>query len=217
MSIHLMHEFDKLKKRLLALSALVEESVQQAVQSVQERDEALAARVIDIDVEIDIREVDLEEECLKILALHQPVASDLRFLVAVLKINNDLERIGDLAVNIAERSIYLSTHQPVNTPADMTVMAEISRTMLRQCLDAFINMDVNLAMNVVKLDEQVDDINRQMYELCAEQIRKQPEHIETLLHMLSVSRNLERIADHATNIAEDVLYMHNGEIVRHQI
>lgn len=217
MSIHLMHEFDKLKKRLLALSALVEESVQQAVQSVQERDEALAARVIDIDVEIDIREVDLEEECLKILALHQPVASDLRFLVAVLKINNDLERIGDLAVNIAERSIYLSTHQPVNTPPDMTVMAEISRTMLRQCLDAFINMDVNLAMNVVKLDEQVDEINRQMYELCAEQIRKQPEHIETLLHMLSVSRNLERIADHATNIAEDVLYMHNGEIVRHQI
>lgn len=217
MSVHLMHEFEKLKKRLLALSTIVEESVQQAVQSVLERDEKLAARVVAMDVEIDMREVDLEEECLKIFALHQPVASDLRFLVAVLKINNDLERIGDLAVNIAERSIYLSTHQPVDTPASMPVMAEIARTMLRQCLDALIQLDNEMALNVLTLDEQVDDMNRDMYGICAEQIRKQPEHIETILQMLSVSRYLERIADHATNIAEDVIYMQNGEIVRHQI
>ena len=134
-----------------------------------------------------------------------------------MKINNDLERIGDLAVNIAERSIYLATHEPVNSPFNMLKMAEIARTMLRQCLDSLINLDDKLALNVLELDELVDDMHRDMYGLCAEQIRKQPESIETILQMLSVSRYLERIADHATNIAEDVLYMQRGEIVRHQI
>ena len=216
MTMHLRNEFEKLKKRLLALSALAEESVQQSIQSVLDRNESLATRVINLDSEIDTREVDLEEECLKILALHQPVASDLRFLIAVLKINNDLERIGDLSVNIAERSIYLCTHMPVTLPANLARMAEITRTMLRQALDSLINLDNELAMNVLHLDEQVDDLNREMHRLAIQELRDQPDNIETLLHLLSVSRYLERIADHATNIAEDVYYLLNGEIIRHQ-
>ncbi len=217
MSNRLRFEIEKLKKRLLAISALVEENVQQAVQAVQERDEIRAKCVIAADTEIDLREVDLEEECLKILALYQPVASDLRFIVAVMKINNDLERIGDLAVNIAERAHYLATHAPVTSPFDLSNMAETTRTMLRKCLDALINLDSDIAKEVLTLDTIVDDFNRQMYALVSEAIRRNPEHMETFLQLLSVSRYLERIADHATNIAEDVLYMLYGEIVRHQM
>lgn len=217
MSHHLRIEVEKLKKRLLVISALVEESVQQAVQAVQERDEARATDVIIADTQIDSREVDLEEECLKVLALHQPVASDLRFIVMVMKINNDLERIGDLAVNIAERAHYLAVHEPVAFPGEMMRMAEITREMLRNCLDALINLDPAVAKEVLALDTRVDDINRQMYSLVTQAIRKKPEQMETQLQLLSVSRYLERIADHATNISEDVLYMSTGEIVRHQM
>jgi phosphate transport system protein len=215
MSSHLRHEIEKLKKMLLSLSTLVEESVQQSVQAIQLRDDQLAERVVAIDSEIDAREVDLEEECLKALALHQPVASDLRFIIAVLKMNNDLERIGDLAVNIAERGIYLSTHMPVEMPFDLRAMADTVRMMLRKSLDALINSDVAMAYEVLKLDEDVDAINRETYNLVIPAIRRHPDQIDTLLHLLSVSRYLERIADHATNIAEDVLYMLNGDIIRH--
>ncbi|HEX2947992.1 MAG TPA: phosphate signaling complex protein PhoU [Armatimonadota bacterium] len=217
MSNHLRIEIEKLKKYILALSTIVEESVQKSVQSIQERDEKLAEYVIDKDTEIDAREVELEEECLKVLALHQPVASDLRFIISVLKINNDIERIGDLAVNIAERGLHVSTHEPVNIPFDLIGMADITRIMLRDSLQSLINTDVVLAANVVKLDEKVDAINRDMYNRVTAAIRNDLSQLETLLHYLSVSRYLERIADHATNIAEDVLYMLEGEIVRHRI
>ncbi|HEY3376192.1 MAG TPA: phosphate signaling complex protein PhoU [Armatimonadota bacterium] len=217
MSNHLRLEVEKLKKQILGLSAVVEESVRQAVQAIQERDEQLAHHVIDIDTEIDSSEVDLEEECLKVLALHQPVASDLRFIISVLKINNDLERIGDLAVNIAERALFVATHVPVEQPLDLTEMAEKTRRMLRGSLDALVNSDSMLAYTVLRLDEQVDTLNREMYDHVTAGIRQHPEEMETLLHLLSVSRYLERIADHATNIAEDVIYLFHGEIVRHQL
>jgi phosphate transport system protein len=216
MSNRLRFEIEKLKKRLLAISALVEEGVQQAVQAVQERDETRAKVVITADSEIDMREVDLEEECLKVLALYQPVASDLRFIITVMKINNDLERIGDLAVDIAERAYYLSTHAPVVSPFDVVSMADTTREMLRKCLDALINLDATIAKEVPALDTHVDDINRQMYSLVSDAIRRNPDQMETYLQLLSVSRYLERIADHATSISEDVLYMLYGEIVRHQ-
>ncbi|MFP4057337.1 MAG: phosphate signaling complex protein PhoU [Candidatus Brocadiia bacterium] len=216
MSAHLQREIDRLKKNILALSAVVEENVRKAVHAIERRDEKLARRAMATDVEIDHREIDVEEECLKILALHQPVAIDLRFIVACLKINNDLERIGDLAVNIAERAVFLGNREPVEVPFDFPTMAEKVRTMLKNSLDALVNLDARLARHVCRSDDEVDEINRHMYDQVKDGIRRRPEDVDSLIHLLSVSRHLERIADHATNIAEDVIYMLEGVIVRHQ-
>jgi len=216
MAKHLERELDRLKRQILSLSAMVEESVRDAVRSLEDRDERLAAKVIEGDPEIDRVEVDLEEECLKLLALYQPVATDLRFIVAALKINNDLERIGDLAVNIAERAQFLATHDRVDMPFDFVGMAEKARAMVKKSLDALVNLDAEAAFEVCAADDEVDAMNRQMYLQVQEGIRRHPEQMQSLIHMLSTSRHLERIADHATNIAEDVIYMIEGEIVRHQ-
>ena len=217
MSGHLQREIENLKKKLLALGAFVEESVQKAVTAISKRNAAAAREVIESDPEIDKMEIDIEEDCLKVLALHQPVAIDLRFIVAVLKINNDLERIGDLAVNIAERAAFLATQQRVDIPFDFAGMASKAKTMLARSLDALINGDTELAHSVCAADDEVDQINREMYYQIQDGIRNSPEQMVCLLHLLSVSRHLERIADHATNIAEDVIYMIAGEIVRHRV
>ena len=216
MAKHLQRELESLKKQILSVSAMAEESVRNAVRALEQRDERLAAAVIEGDLDIDQAEVDLEEECLKILALHQPVAIDLRFIVAALKINNDLERIGDLAVNIAERAQYLAAHPKVDIPFDFEGMARKAQDMVKKSLDALVNMDPRLAREVCAADDEVDAINRQMYLQVQEGIRRRPEDMEALIHFLSASRHLERIADHATNIAEDVIYMSDGEIVRHR-
>ncbi len=216
MSRHLQREIEKLKKHILALSALIEESLHKAIKSLLERDEKLAQQVIKGDKDIDQMEIDVEEECLKILALHQPVAIDLRFIVAILKINNDLERIGDLAVNIAERVVFLSTKEPVTITFDFPRMVEIAKSMLKQSIDALVNMDTVLAEQVCASDDEIDSLNREMYRQIQDAIRKYPERMECLIHLLAVSRHLERIADHATNIAEDVIYMVEGEIIRHK-
>lgn len=213
---HLQHALDKLKRSIFSLSGMVEESVRDAVRALDTRDSRLAQKVIDADLEIDHAEVDVEEEGLKILALHQPVAIDLRFIVAVLKINNDLERIGDLAVNIAERAQFLATHEKVDIPFDFAGMAEKAQAMVKQSLDALVNLDAGSALAVCAADDEVDAMNRQMYLQVGEGMREHPDQVESLTHLLSVSRHLERIADHATNIAEDVIYMVRGEIVRHQ-
>jgi len=213
--LHYVREVERLRALLLSLSAAVEENLRKAVDSVMQRDQTLATQVIDKDREIDLLEVDVEEECLKILALHQPVANDLRFIVAALKINNDLERIGDLAVNIAERTIFLSTLSMPQTSFDFPGMAEKAQAMVQNSLDAMLNQDLELAESVRASDDEVDEINRAMYEQIKEGIRKEPDRINALIHLLSISRHLERVADHATNIAEDVIYMIKGEIVRH--
>jgi len=213
---HLLREIEKLKKQILAIGAVVEESLHKAVRALQVRDERLAKRVIESDIEIDRMEVDMEEDCLKVLALHQPVASDLRLIVAILKINNDLERIGDLAVNIAERAVFLSTQKPVDAPLDFAVMVEKTEEMLRKSLDALVDGDATLAHKVCLADDEVDAINREMHAQIQEGIRLHPDQIESLIHLLSASRHLERVADHATNIAEDVIYMIEGHIVRHK-
>ena len=216
MAKHLQREIENLKKKLLALSARVETVVQKATLSIEERDTTLAQKVIENDIEIDRMEVEVEEDCLKTLALYQPVATDLRFIVAVLKINNDLERIGDLAVNIAERSIFLA-HQPrVDITLDFIDMAQKARCMLKKSLDALVNISVDIAGEVCASDDIIDGINRQMYLKVQKAISNNPAQIESLIHLLSVSRHLERIADHATNIAEDVIYMIEGQIVRHR-
>jgi phosphate transport system protein len=216
MAKHLQKEIENLKKKLLVLGAKVETSVRDATLSIEKRDAVLAQKIIDNDIDTDNKEIEIEEDCLKILALHQPVAIDLRFIVAVLKINNDLERIADLAVNIAERAVFLSTQPRVNISIDLVDMAHKAQLMLKQSLDALINHDAELAHKVCTSDDVVDGMNRQMYLKVQEAILKNPEQISALIHLLSASRHLERIADHTTNIAEDVIYMIEGQIVRHR-
>ncbi|MGE4159569.1 MAG: phosphate signaling complex protein PhoU [Planctomycetota bacterium] len=213
--MHLRREIDSLKSKILALSASVEENVRRAVSSFTRKDAALAERIIQSDVEVDNAEVDVEEECLKILALHQPVAADLRFIVAVLKINNDIERIGDLAVNIAERARSLATMPGADLGFDIPGMASRAQSMLRESLDALVNLDVAKARKVCGEDDAVDAMHARIYSQAKDIVVKDPKVIEVLLPNLSVARNLERIADHATNIAEDVIYMVDGAIVRH--
>lgn len=216
MALHMLRELDKLKRKMLSLSALAEESLRKAVEALEKRDAALARRIIDADYEIDQMEVEVEEDCLKLLALYQPVAIDLRFVIATIKINSDLERIGDLAVNIAERAEYLAMHDRVDVPFDFAGMAEKARMMVRRALDSLVNMDARLARQVCAADDEVDAMNRRMYDQVKDAMRRHPEWIDQLVHILSTSRHLERVADHATNIAEDVIYMIEGEIVRHR-
>ena len=216
MTKHFHRDIENLNAQLLALSALTEEMIDMAARCLCESDREQADEVITTDRQVDRREVQIEEECLKILALYQPVAVDLRFIVAVLKINNDLERIGDLAVNIAERAEFLATQERINIPFDFSGMARKAKSMLKRSLDALMKMDALLARGVCASDDEVDAMNREMYLQVQDGIRNQPEHLESLIHLLSASRHLERIADHATNIAEDVLYMIKGEIVRHR-
>lgn len=216
MAVHLNREIHKLKKQILSLCALVEESVLTAVRALEDRDEELARRVIERDAEIDAMEVELEEEGLKTLALHQPVAVDLRFIVAVLKINNDLERIGDLAVNIAHKAIRLAPLSWSDCPFDFSTMSEAAQTMLRDALDAFVHLDVALARRVSLRDEQVDGIKHEARRAIEERLKQSPDQLSACLVLFGVARNLERIADLATNIAEDVIYMVEGEIVRHR-
>lgn len=216
MSVHLHREIQEIKRRILELGAVVEETVFKAVKAVETRDSKLAREIIEGDQRLDLAEVEIEEECLKILALHQPVATDLRFIVAVLKINNDLERIGDLAVNIASRAQKLSS---ITTPPEAMIDFQGCETkvqqMLRQSLQSLVNLDESLAKTVCASDDAIDDINRSVHKQVIQAIKDHPKDVDRCLLLLSVSRNLERIADHATNIAEDVIYMIHGEIVRH--
>ena len=216
MAKHLQREIENLKKKVLALGARVETVVRDATLAIRKKDGRLAQEVMDGDMDIDDAEVEIEEECLKILALHQPVAVDLRFIVTVLKINNDLERIGDLAVNIAERAVFLTGQPQVSMSVDLVDMAHHAQSMLKDSLDALINHDAQLAHKVCVSDDIVDQMNRQMYLKVQEVILEKPEQISALIHLLSASRHIERIADHTTNIAEDVIYMIEGQIVRHK-
>ena len=214
-AIHLEKAIEELKRLILSLGADVEESVRLSVQSLTQRKSEQAKQVIDADYEIDQREVFVEEECLKILALHQPVANDLRLIIAILKINNDLERIGDLSVNIAERAVYLSNEARVDLPFDLQDMAGKVRSMLKRSLDALVNRDEKLARQVCEDDDAVDDLNREMYRCVEQAIKKDSDNLNSYIQLLSASRYLERMADHATNIAEDVIYLVTGEIIRH--
>lgn len=216
MAKHLQKEIETLKKNILSLGARVEESVREATLSVEQRDGKLAEKIIEKDIEIDQIEVEVEEECLKILALHQPVAIDLRFIIAVLKINSDLERIGDLAVNIAERAAFLATQPQPDISFDFVGMAHNAQMMLKKSIDALVQLSVELAREVCVSDDVIDAMNRQMYLKVQDAIRAHPDQMDSLIHMLSISRHLERIADHATNIAEDIIYMIEGQIVRHK-
>jgi phosphate transport system protein len=216
MTKHIERQIESLKERILRLGTLVEEAISKSITALINRDVHLAQRVAANDEEIDRMEVEVEEECLKILALYQPVAADLRFVVAVLKINNDLERMGDLARNIAKRVTQLEGGDPYDLPPEIRTMATQAQEMVRQCLDAVVKRDPTLARQVREEDDIVDEARQRIQRRVLQGIKDHPENVENLLRINSVSKHIERIADMATNIAEDVVYMVEGDIVRHR-
>ena len=216
MTKHFENQIESIKKKILHLTAMVEQNLEEAVRSVNERDLKLAVKIISTDDAIDHFEVEIEEDCLKTLALYQPVASDLRFIITVLKINSDIERIGDLAVNIAQRAKTLAESKNNKVPFDLSGMAHLTLIMVKKSTDALVLLDANLAREVITMDDKIDDMHRGAYEAIEKEIVKDPHAVEYYINLLGVSRYLERIADHSTNIAEDVVYLVEGHIVRHQ-
>ncbi len=216
MSLHLQRDLDALKKEVLQLGNLVESAINAAILALNNRETELADKVMQYEKEINDKEVHIEEECLKMLALHQPVAVDLRFIVVVLKVNNDLERMGDFAKNIAKRVIFLATQPPIPIFQEFAVELPVMvRSMVRKSLDALVTLDVELARNVIKMDEKVDEINREMYAEVHRIIQQDASKAEVAMSLLSTSRYMERIADLSTNIAEDVMFMVEGRVFRH--
>ena len=217
MTIHLQRDLQELRKELLLLGTMVETTINQAIVSLNSRRPELADKVLANGDLIDEKEVFIEESCLKILALHQPVAIDLRFIVVALKVNNDLERMGDFAENIAERAKFLSSQESIPLPSDFSnIMSQQLRDMIRMALDSLVNLDVAQARQVMKMDKVVDDINRNMYGELQKLMMADGSTVERAIHYLSSSRYMERIGDLATNIAEDVIFMVEGRVVRHQ-
>ncbi len=215
MSKHLERDLTNLQEHILTMAGSVEEAIHLGIRALRERDGAVADQVIEGDSAIDQEENHVENECLKMLALHQPVAIDLRRIIAALKINTDLERMADLAVNIAERAAALARLPPVAVPVQVQHMADLTTAMVRQSLDAFVNLDPRLARRVIRFDDEVDRYNREIIDLLIRDMQRSPEAITSGVSLFSAVRHLERIADHATNVAEDVVYLVEGEIVRH--
>jgi phosphate transport system protein len=213
---HLQRQIELLKQKVLFEGSMVEGAIANAVAALVHRDDATARKVLDEDAEIDRMEVDVEEDCLKILALYQPVAGDLRFVVAVLKINNDLERMGDLAKNIAKRVLFLARSDRVDVPIDFRAMAARAQNMVKHSLDALVGGDSALAHRVRQDDDELDGMRRTIHEQIRSAIRSKPEQTETLMKLYSVAKHLERLGDMACNVAEDVIYMVEGDIVRHR-
>jgi phosphate transport system protein len=216
MSKHLQRDLDNLQRDILAMAGLVELTIHKAIRALTERDVAMAREVISGESQIDDEENHIDEECLKMLALHQPVAIDLRRITAAMMIVVDLERMGDLAEEIAERALQLGRPPFFPIPERLQRMTDLTTTMVRQSLDAFVNLDVHLARLVYRLDDEVDGYCGQIIKELVQTMKTSPELIEAGLSLFSATRHLERIADHATNIAEDVIYLVEGEIVRHR-
>jgi phosphate transport system protein len=216
MKIHLQRELDSLRKRVFHLCSLVEDNLTLAIQSVQRPDGAMADTIRQRDREIDELEVQVEEECLKILALYHPVAADLRYLVSVLKLNADIERIGDLAVNIAGATKRLGDADiPVIVGDKLNTLAGKSRAMLRLSLEALMDLDVARARQVLAADDEVDALYHELSALLQEQLVATPREANAVFCWLLAAKSMERVGDHATNIAEDTIYTVEGEIIRH--
>ncbi|MBC8208594.1 MAG: phosphate signaling complex protein PhoU [Desulfobulbaceae bacterium] len=212
---HFHREIEELRRRLLSLGAQVEAQVHNALTAIETKDREFCNHLIETDDEINRMEIRVEEECLKILALYQPVATDLRFLVATIKINNDLERIADIAASIANRVLIISRYPEIKAPSiRLDEMGEKVEGMLSLGLNAFVQVDSDLAHKVCILDDEVDEIRNQAYGTIKRAIREHPEHVAPLMNYFLISRHLERLADHVTNIAEEVIYLVDGQIVR---
>ena len=217
MSLHFQREMDRLNQHLVANAKRVEDQVNMAFNALAHMDVTIARKVIKGDAEVDNVEVEMEEECLKLLALYQPVANDLRLIVAVLKINNDLERIGDHAKNMAEIVLHMAEGETLKIPDNMIAIFEKTKLMLRKALLAFVELDRKLAEAVLAMDDEVDSLCKSELPLQVELIKSEPQLAGQRLMLLSVCRQLERIGDHASNIAEDIVYLLSGEIIRHSI
>lgn len=217
MERHFDEELNRLNTELLKLASLVEESIARSIKSLVDRDPNLAQEVIDSDEAINMLEIDIDELCLKLLALYQPAAVDLRFITSAMKINSDLERMGDLAVNIAERSLDL-VKQPLLKPLiDIPRMAELAQKMVRDVLNAFVNKDAELAREVCRRDDEVDSLNDQVFRELLTYMMQDQKNITRAVDLMLVGRYLERIADHSTNIGEDVVYFVKGKTIKHHI
>lgn len=212
---HFEEELQVLKQRLLNMGALVEERVHQAIKALMERRLDVAESIASGDAEVNELQIEIDDRCLKLLALQQPMATDLRLITAAMKINADLERIGDQAVNIAENVIKLMPEPPLKPIIDIPRMAQITETMTRDSLDSFVKKDVRLARNVLGRDDEVDQLKDTVFRVLLTYMMADPGTIERALSLILISRNLERIADHATNIAEDVIFLVEAKDVRH--
>lgn len=212
---HFENELQALKNRLLTMGALVEERVHQAIHALVSRSEEAAERVIAADKEVNDLQIEIDERCIRLLATQTPLASDLRLITVAMKINDDLERIGDQAVNVAENAMKLLPQAPLKPLIDIPRMAEISQRMTRDALDAFVNRDAELARTVLKRDDEVDSLKDQVFRELLTYMMADPGTIARALSLILISRNLERIADHATNIAEDVIFLVEAKDVRH--
>ena len=217
MSKHFLRDMENLNNELLQISSMVEEMIDKATQALNDRRYDLADQVVNSDTYVDQHEVHVEEECLKMLALHQPVAVDLRRIATVMKVNNDLERIADSAVSIAQRAQAMDAFPTFPIPQELPRMVVIATQMVRGVMDAFVNMDNSSARRIIAMDAEVDQINCDIIAELQDTMQRTPELVAPAVHCFSAVRHIERIADHATNIAEDVVYLVEGDIVRHRI
>jgi phosphate transport system protein len=216
MAKHLAIDLENLQRKLLAMAGRVEEAVYRSTLALEDRDVKLARAVIDGDEAIDDLENEVQEDCLKILALNQPVAGDLRRIAAVIHITTDLERIGDVAVEIAERAVALAEFPLPEVPPLFRRLTDFVASMVRQALDAFVSLDSRQALRVIRLDDEADRLHCDLIDEVIELMKADPSAVEPGVSLFSAARHLERIGDHATNIAEDVVYLVDGEVVRHR-
>ena len=217
MERHFDEALKQLKEKLLRMSSLVEEAIGTSIKALMERNAELAYKVIKADDTVNMLEIEIDDLCLKLLALYQPTAGDLRFITSTMKINNDLERIGDLAVNIGQRTLDLLKVPPLKLRIDIPKMAVASQAMLKDSLNAFVNKDSKLAYEVCKRDDEVDNLNHGIF---MELLHAKPEDqkpVERVIDIILVAKNLERVADHSTNICEDIIYMVDGKVIKHHI
>jgi phosphate transport system protein len=209
------HHLDRIRQSLLRMGGIVEEMIAESQMALVGRDAERAERVIKTDKEVDLLEMEIDDMCHTALARHQPTAVDLRFIVAAMKIDNDLERIGDSAVNIAEAALVLNTEPPLKPYIDLPRLSELTQKMVRESLDAFVQRNVQLALDICSRDDQVDGLYKQLFRELLTFMIADPQTVNRALHLLLIARNLERIADHATNVAEDVIYYVEGRDIRH--
>ena len=215
MSLHFLREMNRLNKHLIKLSDTIELQVSQSIEAISDLDIVGAQHVIDTDSKVDKAEIEMEEDCLKLLALHQPVAGDLRLIIAVLKINVDLERIGDHAVIIAEEAVNLAKLSPITVPEELFNLSTQAQMMLRKSLLAFVEDDLNVAKDVLMLGKNIRQLAENIFHGQISCIKSNPKNTEQHIYILKVARQLQRIADHATNIAEDIIFLMSGDIIRH--
>lgn len=215
MTKHYLRDLDRLRRTVLLNGRAVENAFEKAIVALNDGGIELANEVIEGDAAIDEREIEIEAECLKILALHQPVAHDLRFLIAVLKVNNDLERIGDLSKNLAQQAIRLAKLDADPMPGGFHELSRRTRNMVRDSLDALLETDIEIARAVLAADDAVDDLEEELIQQLQETMKADPSRIEPSVCLIDVARGMERIADMATNIAEDIVFMVEGELIRH--